>query len=309
MKAIRIHSYGHSDQLKIEEIPNPKIKDDNEVVVKIHAVGVNPVDWKIREGNFKDFMPASFPLTIGQDFSGEIAEVGNNVHDFPAGDQVFGFVPSGAYAEYADVSVKELARKPESIDFVTAASVPTAGLTAWQMIIDEAKVSEGQVVLIHGAAGGVGSFATQLAKWKKARVIATASQGDTDYLKSIGVDQVIDYKSERFEEKVKDVDAVIDLIGGETQAHSYRVLKKGGGGVIISTVGLMDEAEAKKWGARGISFRMTYDGSGLTQIAKLVDQGILKPRVDKVLPLTDAKKAQDLNQTGQSHGKMVLQVI
>jgi NADPH:quinone reductase-like Zn-dependent oxidoreductase len=145
-------------------------------------------------------MPVSFPLTIGQDFSGEIAEVGNNVHDFSAGDQVFGFALSGAYAEYADVSVKESAHKPGSIDFVTAASVPTAGLTAWQMIIDEAKVSEGQVVLIHGAAGRC-RVICNAGKVEKSSSHSTASQGDADYLKRVGVDQVIDYKSERFEEK------------------------------------------------------------------------------------------------------------
>jgi NADPH:quinone reductase-like Zn-dependent oxidoreductase len=303
MKAIRIHNYGSSDQLKLEDIPQPEIAAD-EVLVMVYDAGMNPVDWKIREGYLKDAMPKQFPFTIGQDLAGEVAELGKGVRQFRVGEAVFGFA-SGSYAEYAPASAAEIAVKPESIDFATAASIPTAGLTAWQAI-ETIGLSSGQVVLIHGAAGGVGSFAVQLAKWKQARVVATASEQDIPYLKSLGVDEVINYKSDRFEEKVSDVDAAIDLVGRDTLTRTYRVVKRGG--AIATTVGPINELEAKRNEIRATFLLMKRDGKQLAEVARLIDQRVIKPHVDQVLPLDEAKKAHDLSQTGQAHGKIVLRV-
>lgn len=305
MKAIRIHSYGHSDQTKIEDAPRPTPKQA-EVLVRVRAAGVNPIDWKIREGYMKDWIPASFPLTLGQDFAGEVVELGAGVTNFEPGDEVYGFA-DGAYAEFAVASINEIALKPHSMDFVAAAALPTAALTAYQVVVDIIQPLKDQTILILGAAGGVGSFATQLCKWKDARVIAVASAKDSDYLKKLGIAQLIDYKTERFEEKVKNVDVVVDLIGGDSLTRSFSTVKKTGG-LVVTTVGPLDEAQASKQGIRAIQFVMQPKGTELAEITKLVDQGILKPRLSKVLPLTQAKDAQDLNQSGQSHGKIVLEV-
>ena len=304
MKAIRIHSYGHSDQMKLEETPRPAIRQD-EALIRIRAAGVNPVDWKIREGFLKDIQRASFPLTLGQDFAGEIVEVGKDIRDFKVGDKVFGFA-SGAYAEYTTLSARELVRMPASTDAATAASLPTPGLTAFQLIVDVVQATPNLRILIHGAAGGVGSIAVQLARSKGALVSATASALDIPYLQSLGATQIIDYRSERFEQKLKDMDAVIDLIGGETLARSYPVLKPGG--IIVSAVAKPDDAELQKRNLRGQSFVMKRDPSQLVQLAALVDQGVVKPKVSQVLPLSDAPRAHELSQKGKSKGKIVLQV-
>src|SRR5436190_6416995 len=189
MKAIRIHSYGHSDQMKLEETPRPAIRQD-EALIRIRAAGVNPVDWKIREGFLKDVQRASFPLTLGQDFAGDIVEVGKDIRDFKVGDKVFGFA-SGAYAEYTTLSARELVRMPASTDAATAASLPTPGLTAFQLIVDVVQATPNLRILIHGAAGGVGSIAVQLARSKGALVSATASALDIPYLQSLGATQII----------------------------------------------------------------------------------------------------------------------
>ena len=297
MKAIRIHAYGHSDQIHIEEAESPAV-GSHDVLLRIRDAGVNPVDWKIREGVLRDFLPTTLPLTLGQDVAGEIVELGTEVFGFRVGDPVFGFA-SGAYAEYAAAKASEIALKPRRLDFDESAALPTAALTAWQLVMDFAKLVEGQSVLIHGAAGGVGGFAVQLARWRGARVIATASRRDADYLQSLGVERVIDYKTEEFENFVRGADAVIDLVGGDTLDRSYAVVKEGG--VIVSTVGPAD-------GVRARAMMMRRDGEQLARLADLVDQNILRPRVDQILPLTDAAIAQDLSQTGRTNGKIVLHV-
>jgi NADPH:quinone reductase-like Zn-dependent oxidoreductase len=304
MKAIQIHAYGRGDRMMLATVPRPNI-GKGQILVKIHDAGVNPVDWKIREGYLKDAAPKSFPFTLGQDFSGEVVEADAAVSGFRKGEGVFGFA-QGSYAEYAVASPEGLAHKPSSVDFLTAAAIPTAGLTSWQIIMDVARVTQKQTVLIHGAGGGVGSLAVQFARLRGARVIATASGDDMSYLRSLGVEQVIDYRSERFEEKVKDVDVVIDLVGGDVLARSYRVLKKGG--LLITAIGPADEAQAKKLGVRAIQFVMKRDPSELDQIAKLIERGAVKPRISKVLPLAEAREADNLSQTGHPHGKIVLQV-
>ncbi|HVR83513.1 MAG TPA: NADP-dependent oxidoreductase [Planctomycetota bacterium] len=304
MKAMRIHSYGHADQMKLEETPRPAVRSA-EALIKIRAAGVNPVDWKIREGYLKNVFRASFPLTLGQDFAGDVVETGTDIRDFKVGEKVFGFA-SGTYAEYTTLSAKDLVRMPATTDYTTAASIPTAGLTAYQLVVDVVKAAKDQRILIHGAAGGVGAFAVQLARWKQARVFVTASSQDVAYLKTLGAEQVIDYRSERFEQMVRDMDAVVDLIGGETLARSYQVLKRGG--IIVSTVAAPDEAETRKRQLRGQGFMMNRDSSQLVRLAALVDQGVLKPKVSQVLPLSEAPKAHELNEKGKSRGKIVLQV-
>jgi NADPH:quinone reductase-like Zn-dependent oxidoreductase len=304
MKAVRIHEYGDAGELKLEESPSPKIAA-GQVLVKIRDAAVNPVDWKIREGRLKGQMPASFPLTMGQDFAGEVAELGVGVDRFAVGDRVFGFA-SGAYAEYAAASVSEVAKMPQSMSFDLAASLPTAGLTALQLIRDVVNARKGMTILIHGAAGGVGSFATQIARSLGAKVIGTASDQDVSYLKSLGVEQVIDYKHERFEEKAHEIDAVVDLVGGDTLARSYSIVKKGG--TLVSTVQQIDESAAKQAGISGSSFVMKRNAPDLAEMAKLVDQGVVKPRVSQTMDLAHAKEAQELNETGQSHGKFILKV-
>jgi NADPH:quinone reductase-like Zn-dependent oxidoreductase len=304
MKAIRIHQYGSSDQLKVEEIETPTLKS-NQVLVNVHNVGVNPVDWKIREGLRKDKFPVDFPATVGQDFAGEIERIGIGVTDFKVGDAVYGFA-SGAYAEYVAASVEEIALAPHTLDFIEMASIPTAGLTAWQGLIDYAKLESGQRILIHGAGGGVGSIACQIAIWKDAHVIGTCSPDDREYLYGLGVDELLDYKKDNFEEMLEDIDVVLDLIGGETQKKSLNVLKPGG--IIVTTVGGLDVKKLEGMGLRGTAMTMTRDGRGLAQIAKLVDEGHINPRISCVLDLEDAARAQDFLQDGHPHGKVILEV-
>ena len=304
MKSIRIHSYGNSAELKLEEVPNPPIRID-EALVRVRAAGVNPFDWKFREGYFKEVMPATFPLTLGADFAGDIAQVGKDVRDFKAGDKVFGFA-SGTYSEFVTASEKDLVRMPKTVDDVVAASIPTPGLTAYQLVLDVARAAKGLRILIHGAAGSVGSFAVQFAHLQGARVFATASARDAEYLKGLGAELVIDYRTERFDEKLKDLDAVIDLIGGETLARSYAVVKPGG--ILASAAGAPDPAEAERRRIRAQRFVMQRDASQLAQVARLVDQGVIRLRVGRVLPLAEARQAHDLSQKGASGGKIVLQV-
>lgn len=304
MKAIRIHSYGNSGELKLEEVPSPSIQP-NEALVRIRAAGVNPFDWKFREGYFKDVFPATLPLTLGVDFAGDIAQVGKDVRDFTVGDKVFGQA-TGTYSEFTVVPEKNLVRMPRSVDYDTAASLPTPATTAYQLVMDAVHATKGLRVLVHGAAGSVGSFAVQFARLQGARVFATASGRDAEYLTGLGVEQVIDYRAERFDEKLKDLDAVIDLIGGETLARSYAVVKPGG--IVVSAAGMTDPAEADRRMIRTQNFVNQRDPSHLAHVARLVDQGILKPRIGRVLPLAEARQAHDLSQKGSAAGKIVLRV-
>ncbi|MBS1971818.1 MAG: NADP-dependent oxidoreductase [Bdellovibrionales bacterium] len=304
MKVARIYSYGGSDEIKIEDSEQPQISK-NEVLVKIHDAGINPIDWKIREGYMKPATP-HFPLTLGQDFSGDVIDVGGKVSGFKKGDRVFGFA-HGSYAEFATATPEKIALIPKSLDYETAASIPTAGLTAWQLLIQEGHVKADQNVLIHGAAGGVGSFACQIAIWKKANVIATAAADDIPYLQKLGVKKIIDYKTKRFEEFAKDIDIVIDLVGGDTLSRSYQLMKKRG--IALSTVGSYKDSEASKFGAHGVNFVMTPNAKDLAELASLVANKTLKPRVSEILPLTDVKRAQDLNQKGHTHGKVLLRMM
>jgi NADPH:quinone reductase-like Zn-dependent oxidoreductase len=305
MKAVRIHEFGGPDRVQIEEVATPKVTR-GKALVRIRAAAVNPVDWMVREHIYNPKGADRVPLTLGQDFAGVIEKIGSGSKtSLREGDEVFGEV-FGSFAEYALVPLKDLVKKPRSLDFKIAASLPMPALTAWQAIIDTAEAKPGMRFLIHGASGGVGSFAAQIARWKDAEVAATASEPSFDYLRSIGVDPIIDYRRERFEEKLRDIDVVLDPLGGDTQARSWSVLKRGG--MLINLIGEIDEEAASRAGVRAVDFGMEYDVEDLEQIAALVESGAIRPHISKVLPLDQAKQAMDLNQQGKSHGKIVLEI-
>ncbi|HEY0244495.1 MAG TPA: NADP-dependent oxidoreductase, partial [Mucilaginibacter sp.] len=229
MKAIRIHEFGGPEVLKLEDIPVP-IPAADEVLIKVYATSINPVDWKIREGQRKEKFPVNLPLTLGWDVSGVIEKMGNAVNNFKYGDEVYSRpdpTRNGTYAEYVVVKADLVSLKPKSVDHIQAASVPLAGLTAWQGLFQYGQLQAGQKVLIHAASGGVGTFAIQYAKAKGAYVIGTASESNIDFVKQLGADEVIDYKNEKFEDKLSDIDLVLDTIGGDTQKRSLKVLKNG----------------------------------------------------------------------------------
>ena len=304
MKAIQVLNYGHTDQMTLARVQRPK-PGKGRVLVKIHDAGVNPVDWKIREGFLKDILPASFPYTMGQDFAGEVEAVGKGVSDYKPGDKVFGFA-QGSYAEYALASPDSLAPLPPALSFATAAAIPTAGLTAWQIVNDTAKLTQDQTVVILGAGGGVGTFAVQFARRAGARVLATASREDFAYLEQLGTDQILDYHTDRFEERFNNVDVAIDLVGGDTTSRAYRTVKPDG--LVITTVGPADESEAGNYHARVVQFVMQRNARELLQIGQLVETGEVKCRISKIMPLDEARHADDLSQLGHPHGKVILRV-
>jgi NADPH:quinone reductase-like Zn-dependent oxidoreductase len=309
MKTVRIHQYGGPEVLQYEEAPRPA-PQPGEVLIRVHAAGVNPIDWKVREGYLKDFFPHSFPFVPGWDVSGVVEEVGPaTAGRFKTGDEVYSLpdpLRDGAYAEYIAVRESELALKPKSLDHVHAAAVPLAALAAWQALFDAGKLEPGQRVLIHAAAGGVGHLAVQLAKWKDAHVVATASAKNQKLLRELDADETVDYTTQRFEDIARNIDIVLDTIGGETQERSWRVLKKGG--ILLSLVEPPSAERAKAFGVRAAFVAGHPNGEQLAEIAEIIDLGNLKPIVNRILPLSEARRAQELSQTGHTHGKIVLRV-
>jgi len=303
MKAIRLHEFGGPEVLLLDEVPEPE-PGFEEIKIRVIGAGINPADWKMRE------RPSELPLpaTPGLDVAGIVAMVGPSVDRFHLGDAVFARTGwgQGSYAEYTVVKAAQAAHKPESLDFVEAAAVPTAGLAAWQALFDTARLQPRQTVLIHGAAGGVGSFAVQFAKWKGARVIGTASGNHLDFVESLGADEVIDYRVHRFEDKVRDVDVVLDTVGGDTTQRSWQVLKPGG--FLVSLITMIPEGEPEKHGVRGAHLASRADGHQLAEIARLIDAGYVRPAVTTVLPLSEARKAHEMSQTHHMQGKIVLRV-
>src|SRR6266436_348175 len=308
MKAIRIHNYGRPEVLQYQDAPRPK-PQAGEVLIRVHAAGVNPIDWKVREGYMKDFWPHKFPLILGWDLSGVVEEVGPRAWQFKKGDEVYSLpdpTRNGAYAEYVVVRESELALKPKSLHHIRAAVVPLAALTAWQSLFDTAQLQPGQRVLIHAGSGGVGHLAVQLAKWKGAYVFATASTKNQDLLRKLGVDEPIDYTQQRFEEIARKIDIVLDTLGDETQERSWSVLKKGG--VLVSLVQPPSEEKAKELGVRAAIIGAQPNGAQLVEIAKIIDSGKLAPIIDRILPLSEARRAHELSQSGHTHGKIALRV-
>src|SRR5215472_7901254 len=308
MKAVVIHEYGGPEVLKYEDVPQPEPKQD-QLLVRVIAAGVNPVDGMNRSGMFDKEGHRAFPIILGGDIAGVVEKVGSNITKFKSGDPVFAYVSldnSGGYAQYALVREREAAPKPKTLTYVEAAAVPIVAMTAWQALVDTAKLSAGQTVLIHGGSGGVGSFAIQIAKARGAKVIATASTANQDLLKQLGVDVAIDYTKQKFEDVARDVDVVLDSIGGDTLARSYGVVKKGG--IIVSLVARPKEAELEKHGIRGTALNVEPNSEELAEIGKLIDDKKIKVIVSQTFPLSEAMKAHEQVATGHTRGKIVLKV-
>jgi len=308
MKAIVIHEYGGPEVLKYEDVPRPEPKDD-QILVRVIAAGVNPVDEAGRSERSAKFFGITLPFIPGYDIAGIVEKTGAKITKFKTGDSVYAYLSlrnGGGYAEYAVASEVEAAPKPKSISFVEAAGVPVVALTAWQALIDTAKLSAGQTVLIHGGSGGVGTFAIQIAKARRAKVIATASTANQNFLKQLGADVAIDYTKTKFEDVAKNVDVVLDSVGKDTLARSYGVVKKGG--FIVTLVARIDQAELDKHGIRGASLGVEPDSNELTEIGKLIDEKKIKVIISQTFPLADAVKAQEQIATGHTRGKIVLKV-
>ena len=308
MMAWRVNEFGPPEVMKFERVPRPE-PGPGDVLVKVEAAGVGPWDGWIRAG--KSALPQPLPLTLGSDLSGEIVAIGAGVSGLRTGDQVYGVTNPrfvGAYAEYALASAGMVSNKPASLSHVEAASAPVVSVTAWQALFDRAQLKAGQTVLIHGAAGNVGSYAVQLARHAGLRTIATAATGDVPLVRDLGADTVIDYRTQRFEEEARDVDAVVDLVGGETQVRSFQVLRRGG--KLISAVSPPDQHLAETHGVEAAFFLVDVTSRYLAEIARLLDAGKLRTNVGVVLPLADAREAHLMLERvrPQPKGKIVLAV-
>ncbi len=303
MKAIRIHDYGGLEALHLEDAPRPE-PGVGQVLVRMKAAGVNPADSAARSGAFKQWMPLQFPWTPGLEGAGIVEAVGNNVSVFQPGQEVFGFV-SGGYAQFALANPNDLQSKPANLNWDEAASAPMGSVMAWGAVIETAKVEEGQAVLVQGAAGGIGAYATQLAHWKKAFVIGVTSKANQSFVKSLGAQLVIDYDEAPFETVVQDVDVVIDTVGGDTIDRSWIVMRPGG--ILVTVAGRLAEEAGKAQGVRAASVRRPTFADH-TQITELLQSRQLLPTVRAVFPLADARKAQELSETRHGRGRIVLQI-
>jgi NADPH:quinone reductase-like Zn-dependent oxidoreductase len=306
MMAWRIHEFGPPDVMKFERVTRPN-SGPNEVLIKVKAVGVGPWDAWIRAG--KSALPQPLPLTLGSDLSGEVSAVGSAVSDLRVGDQVYGVTNPrfiGAYAEYAVASPGMIAAKPTSLSHVEAASVPVIAVTAWQALFDQAQLKPGETVLIHGAAGNVGAFAVQFARRASVRVVATVFGDDAGFVADLGADTVIDSQKQRFEEEVPEVDAVIDLVGGETQTRSFQVVRRGG--KLVSTVSQPDQQLAAESRVTASFFLVNVTTEYLAEIGRLIDSGEIRTRVGIVLPLSGARESHLMLERvrPQPKGKIVL---
>ena len=333
MKAVRQHEFGGPEVLRYEDAPIPELKQ-SEVLVRVHAIGINPPDWYLRDG-YKMLPPewqpqVSFPVILGTDVSGVIEAVADDVTDFPVGGEVYSMVrfPKGlaggskAYAEYVSVPVSEVAIKPTGIDHVHTAGAPMSLLTAWQFMIElghnvpnllqpnrhEPVPLAGKTVLVNGAAGGVGHFAVQIAKWKGARVIAVGSGKHETFLQDLGADEFIDYTKVVPEEIVSDIDLVIDAVGGPTTSRFLRTLKPGGALFPIFPLGFSGTDEAEKLGVKVSATQVQSSGAQLTKLGRLLDAGTIRVAIDSTFPLADARKAHERASRGHIQGKIVLTV-
>jgi NADPH:quinone reductase-like Zn-dependent oxidoreductase len=308
MTAMRVEAFGPPEVLRSTAVPRPA-PAAGELLVRVHAAGVNPVDTQVRSGVARDLVGATLRYVPGFDVSGVVEEVGPGVTRFRPGDEVYAMLDlrrGGGYAEYAIVREDEAAARPAGATHLEAASLPLVALTAWQALFRTADLARGQTVLIHAGAGGVGSIAIQLAKWRGARVIATASEANHAFLRELGADVVVDYRTERFEDVARDVDVVLDPIGGDTQLRSLGVLRSGG--ILVGLLGLEPEARAPGGDVRAIAILVEPSADQLRSIAELVEQGIVRPMVSHVFPLEAAPEAHVQSETGRTRGKIVLQL-
>jgi NADPH:quinone reductase-like Zn-dependent oxidoreductase len=315
IQAIRVHQYGGPEQLKLEQIPCPE-PQAGEVLIRVHSVGVLPAEWKLRQGFFQAVRPAIFPYIPGSAMAGIVEEIGPDVTTFEIGQAVFGRSTNGAYAEYTTTAValpalgpetfSLLAEKPETLSFDEAATISGGATIAWTALFEDGALQAGQRVLIHGAAGGVGSFAVQFARWKGAQVIGTTSKANMDFVRSLGAETVIDYTSTSFEQMVHDVDLVLDTIGGETLQRSMQVIKRGG--ILVSLLEHPFPELAQKYGIHAKKNAALPTSSLLRTIAQLIDEGHLKVTIMQTFPLHEASRAHELSQTGHGRGRIVLHI-
>lgn len=300
MRAARIHAAGGPEALRVESVPLP-VPGAGEVLVRVHHASVNPVDWKLQEAG-----RLPFPAIPGGDFAGEIVALGAGVDDVACGDLVAGIVNQrergGSYAEYVAAPASEIVRKPAAFSMAEAAAYPTVAVAAWRYLVAGADVQPGERVLVHGGAGGVGSMAVQIAKARGAHVIATASAANHDYLRDIGADETIDYRRTRFEDVVRDIDVVVDTVGGDTTARSERVLRDGG-----RLVTLVGTVPAELCGRIACPATPPWDVQrGLGYVAPLIEAGVLRINIDRIHPLDEIVQAQQHNRSGRTRGKVVV---
>jgi NADPH:quinone reductase-like Zn-dependent oxidoreductase len=311
MRAVRFHQYGGPEQLLVEQVPRPE-PQAGEVLIRVYAAGVNPIDWKIRQGVFKQFMPLPLPCTPGNEFAGTIERLGTGVTAFQLGQSVYGREGKGTYAEYMLAAADALLPKPRRISFDQAASLPIGARTAWIALFYLADLQAGQRVLIHGAAGGMGNYAVQLARWKGAHVIGTASVNNLEFVRALGAEAVIDYQATPFEQVVHEVDVVIDPIGGETQERSWPVITPGG--TLIAIGHPASEERARQYGVRTLSTLGDHRGpqrlspEPLQTISTLLEAGMLLPQPGKIFPLEEARQAQAFSETGHGRGRILLHI-
>jgi NADPH:quinone reductase-like Zn-dependent oxidoreductase len=307
MHGIVIRAYGGSEVLKLEELARPEPTDD-EVLIRVVAASINPVDVAIRKGYFQKLIE-NFPLVPGMDAAGIVEKVGNKVAKYKAGDPVFAFFTlqgEGGYAEFVRAKEDELALKPGTVGFAQAAGAGAAGATAWEALIDTANLRAGQTVLIHGGSGGVGHLAIQIAKARGAKVFATASTANQEFLRQMGADVPIDYTRTKFEDIAKDVDVVLDTVGRDTLERSYGVVKKGG--IIVSIVDEPKPAALDAHGIRGVTLRCTPKAGVLDELSKLMEAKKLTPVISQTFPMAQVAQAQDQIATGHTRGKIILQI-
>src|SRR5437879_475233 len=308
MKAVFVHEFGGPEVLKYEDAPRPEPKDD-EILVRVIAAGVNPVDAYARQGMVVKRGLDKRPAIIGYDIAGVVEKSGANAKKFKTGDAVYSYLSvmrGGGYAEFAVAKESETALKPRNINFVEAAAVPLAATTAWQALVDTAKIDKGQTVLIHGGSGGVGSFAIPIAKARGAKVIATASTAHQDLLKQLGVHQAIHYTTTKFEHVATQVDVVLNCVRADALGRSYGVVKKGG--IIVSITDEPDETECAKHGIRGTRLGANPDAKVLEELTKLIEARKMTPIVSQTFPLAEASKAHQQIETHHTLGKIVLKV-
>ena len=308
MKAIRIHAYGGPELMQLEDAPMPPC-GAGDLLVRVVAAGVNPVDWKLRSGVMAAQIPKSFPITLGFDASGVVTAVGAEVFGFEAGDEVcfyVDFARGGSYAEYVAVHASQAAKKPHTASFATAAALPMAGQAAWTALIETGQVERGMRVLIHGGAGAVGTFAVQLAKERGAHVTATASGDGLVLVKSLGADEVIDYRTQRFEQVARDMDIVLDTLGGPTQEASWTTMRKGG--ILVATAMPPSPERATAANVRAAFVFTQPRGAVLAQLVERVDDGRLHIVIGQEFALADASQAHRLGEAGKARGKMILHV-
>ena len=307
MKAAVIKEYGA--QVEIIDVPRPELLADS-VLIEVHASSVNPVDGIVQAGYLKEMMPITFPFTMGFDVSGVVLEVGDQVSKLKIGDEVFSRpngIQAGTFAEFAVIKEEELALKPLNISHQEAASIPLVGLTAFQAMVTKANLQKGQKILIHAGSGGVGTLAIQIAKHLGAYVATTTSGSNTEMVKNLGADIVIDYKTQNFEDEIKDYDVVFDMMGGDIMNRSFKVLKKGG--CLVSIKSFEDsKGLAKQYGIKFESFFMWPSGEMLAQLAKLISDGALKPVIDRTFSFDQLKEAYNYLNTGRAKGKIVIEV-